>query len=156
MLVELTPHFLQSAVMLMHKESHLESLIDRHVRQWKTQAISVYLSYDLESLPRFPEKVYEFFLRERDPETLLQREEIVSPPFAMMHVSLNHETETKYNAYLSHVVDYFSDEFSKVCWKGDDNGFQEQLFRLMTRLNSKNTKEACCSFSSILFIADIF
>lgn len=144
--------------MLMHKNSYLTPLFQRHIHQWGNREILLHLSPGLKDLPGLPVKVYEF-IPQCDPNMLPQMENVFSPSLAILHVSDNEETT--YKEYLSEIVDDHLDSFSEFCWKGDHSEFQKELFRLMIQLKPKrnakrNGAAACCPSSSISHLTDYF
>ena len=110
-------------------------------------------------MPKIPVKVYEFLPKgnellvqlqyKTDPIThkrITMRK--VSPALGMVHINLNEEK--KYDKYITDIVDNHLGDFGDLCWKEDDNDFQEKLFRLMIRVNPKSDDEVCLSVLSLL------
>jgi hypothetical protein len=130
--------------MLMHEDNSLRDLFNRHIHEWKTKEITLWLTFDLKGLPRFVEKVYEFVPREYEPKTTPRTKHSHSPPLVMVHMDSSLERKERiYDRYISDIVEHHMDVFSQLSWKGDHSGFQERLFLLITRLKSKRDDEAC-------------
>jgi hypothetical protein len=133
--------------MLMHEDNSLKSLFHRYIHQWKEKEITLFLTFDLKGLSRFIEKVYEFLPREHDPETSSRTKDLLSPPLVMVHMGSSLERKDRfYDRHISDIAENHLDVFTQLPWKGDHNGFQERLFRLITRLKPNRDDEACRLF----------
>jgi hypothetical protein len=149
-LVELTGSFLPSLVTQMHEDAHLTHFVSQYIQQWHNVEITLYMTCGQTTMPRIPVKVYEFLPKGKellvqlqyktDPRTLKRvTVQKSSPALGMVHI--NHNEEKKYDKYITDIVDNHLDAFGDLCWKEDDNDFQEKLFRLMTRVNPKSEDE---------------
>jgi hypothetical protein len=101
-------------------------------------------------MPRIPVKVYEFI--PKDNELLVQIQYTTDPVThqrvpvkkespALGMVIINQNEEKKYDKYISDIVDHHLDAFGELCWMEDDNDFQQKLFRLLTRVQTKSDEE---------------
>ncbi|KAF1845803.1 uncharacterized protein K460DRAFT_366654 [Cucurbitaria berberidis CBS 394.84] len=150
-LIDLSSYFLPALVTQMHEDSNLTHFVTQHIHQWGNVELTVWMTCGQSHMPRIPVKVYEFIPRGNallvqiqygtDPITH-ERVAVTkqSPALGMVHI--NHNEEKKYDKYLSDIVDNHLDAFGELCWKEDDNDFQQNLFKLMTRVKPKGDDEA--------------
>ncbi|KAF2854828.1 hypothetical protein T440DRAFT_387250 [Plenodomus tracheiphilus IPT5] len=150
-LVDLSAYFLPALVTQMHENSNLTHFVTKHIHQWTNVELEVYMTCGQESMPRIPVKVYEFLprgnalvvqIQYNTDKATHQRVAVKksSPALGMVHI--NYNEEKKYDKYITDIVDYHLDAFGELCWKEDDNDFQQKLFKLMTRVKAKNDDEA--------------
>jgi hypothetical protein len=135
----------------MHENGYLMDYCNQYIRQWLNVEITIYMTCGQKDMPRIPVKVYEFL--PIGEELLVQRQYIIdvdthqrrtvlkrSPALGMQQI--NHLEEKVYDKYISDIVDNYIDTFGELCWREDDNDFQQKLFHLMTRLTPKSRDEA--------------
>ncbi|CBX97109.1 hypothetical protein LEMA_P102400.1 [Plenodomus lingam JN3] len=150
-LVDLSAYFLPALVTQMHEDSNLTHFVTQYIHQWGNVELEVYMTCGQDGMPRIPVKVYEFSPRgnallvqiqyNTDPNTHQRvAVEKKSPALGMVHI--NYNEEKKYDKYITDIVDHHLDAFGELCWKEDDNDFQQKLFKLMTRVKAKNEDEA--------------
>lgn len=151
-LVELTEYFLPTLVTTMHENQQLSHYVSTHIRQWGTSEITILMTCGQKSMPRIDVKVFEFAANDnellfqiqykKDPNNSDKRMAVVkaSPPLGMVHINANEEK--RFDKYVSDIVDHHIDAFGAICWVEDDNDFQENLFRLITRVKPKTDDEA--------------
>ncbi|KAH6629821.1 hypothetical protein C7974DRAFT_395298 [Boeremia exigua] len=149
-LIDLGAAFIPHLVSQMHEDSFLTAFVTQHIHQWNHVELTVMMTCGQDNMPRIPVKVYEFIPKgdmllcqiqyRTDPgsnKRVMYRKQ--SPPLGMVHI--NYGEEKKYEKYVSDIVDNHLDAFGELCWKEDDNDFQQKLFRLMTRVKPKNEDE---------------
>lgn len=150
-LVDLSEYFLPALVTQMHEDSNLTHFVTQYIHQWGNVELEIYMTCGQEGMPRIPVKVYEFLPRgnallvqiqyNTDPTTHQRvAVEKKSPALGMVHI--NYNEEKKYDKYITDIVDHHLDAFGELCWREDDNDFQQKLFKLMTRVKAKNDDEA--------------
>ncbi|KAI8935748.1 hypothetical protein NX059_007268 [Plenodomus lindquistii] len=150
-LVDLSEYFLPSLVTQMHEGSHLTYFVTQHIRQWGNTELEVYMTCGQKGMPRIPVKVYEFSPNGdtltiqtqyiTDPKTR-QRIAVKKHSPALGMVQIDYNEEKRYDRYITDIVTHHLDAFGELCWKEDDNDFQQKLFKLMTRVKAKNDDEA--------------
>lgn len=116
----------------------LERLFNKYVHTW-ARSIPIHLSFAPNSISTFTEYVYECRASERDSEASPGIGGIFWSPFVMGLI--NNNKRTKYNEYISRIIEEDLDNFSEICWTNDDGGFGKKVFKLMISLKAKQHDE---------------
>ncbi|KAF2749945.1 hypothetical protein M011DRAFT_475265 [Sporormia fimetaria CBS 119925] len=150
-LTELSYEFLPTLVTQMHEDAFLMRFANKHIRQWHNVEITATMTCGQRGMPRIKVQVYEFV--PTDEELLLQiqyhtdkktgaRYPVTkrSPALGMVHI--NHNEEKRYDQYVDLIVNKYIDEFADLCWREDDNDFQQRFFTEMTKVKTSSGEEA--------------
>lgn len=135
----------------VHDPQQLRAFVGEHIGRWSGSAIKLKFTC-IFKLPPIECEVYEF-----EPKTaeLLSRTEYFpnttngprefvvthSPPIGMVHIE--DADRTKYDKYISMIVDKHLDKFADRVFKFEKDNFQSHIFKLMVGLRPGQKDEVC-------------